>query len=74
MFYTKVNAFQNALLDTSTAMANASLASKDVIFATMPSLAKNVLLLFPFPTIKRLVPLHAQMDLPPDKEDVLLAI
>jgi hypothetical protein len=40
----------------------------------MPSLAKNVLPLFTFQMIKNPVLLHALMDLPPDKEDVLLAI
>jgi hypothetical protein len=73
MSYTKDNAYQSALLDTSTAIDNASLALKDVTFATMPSLAKNVLLLFTFPMIKKPVLLLALMDSPPDKEDVLLA-
>jgi hypothetical protein len=55
-------------------MVNANLASKDATFAIMPSLAKNVLLLFTFLMIKKPVLPHALMDSPPDRENALLAI
>jgi hypothetical protein len=73
-FYTKDNVSPSALMDSLTAMENATLALKDATFATTPSLAKNVFLHLAFPMIKEPVLLPAQMVSPPDKEDALLAM
>jgi hypothetical protein len=61
-------------MDISLSTDNATPALKDASFATMPPLAKNVLLLFTLPMIKKPVLLPALMDLPPDKGDALLAM